>query len=85
MQGSNNMMPSDLLSVLQWWATIFVVGIIFIPITNLLFSSFFDKGYIFAKIIGIAVISYVVFVLGFLKILPFETQNIFFSSLFFFF
>ena len=68
---------TDLISILQWWMTIFLIGIIFTPITSLLFPTFFDKGYIFAKIIGIVFISYAVFILGFLKILPFETQNIF--------
>jgi YYY domain-containing protein len=67
----------DLTNVFQWWATIFLIGIIFIPVTNLIFPTFFDKGYIFAKIIGIVFISYCVFVFGFLKILPFEAQNIF--------
>ena len=71
------MLFSDLVSVFQWWSVLFIIGVIFIPITNFLFSDFFDKGYAFAKIIGIALVSYVVFVSGFLKILPFETQNIF--------
>ncbi|OGH24146.1 MAG: hypothetical protein A3B47_04735 [Candidatus Levybacteria bacterium RIFCSPLOWO2_01_FULL_39_24] len=68
---------SDLISIFQWWVTIFLVGVVFVPITGLLFPTFFDKGYAFSKIIGIAIISYVVFILGFLKILPFETQNVF--------
>ena len=71
------MLLSDLLNIFQWYATIFFIGIIFTPLTNLIFPNFFDKGYIFAKVIGIALISYTVFVLGFLKLLPFETQNVF--------
>jgi len=77
-------MLSDLLNTFQWWATIFFIGTVFIPITNLIFPNFFDKGYIFAKIIGIALISYTVFILGFFKILPFETQNIFLVAAVFF-
>ena len=71
------MLLPDLLNIFQWWITFFLIGIIFIPITNLLFPNFIDRGYVFAKIIGIALISYAVFVLGFLRILPFETQNVF--------
>jgi len=67
----------DLISTLQWWATLFFIGLLFLPTTNLIFPNFFDKGYSFAKIIGIAFISYAVFVFGFSKILAFETQNIF--------
>ncbi|MDO8659751.1 MAG: DUF2298 domain-containing protein [Candidatus Parcubacteria bacterium] len=67
----------DLISTFQWWASFLLIGIIFIPATNLIFKNFIDRGYIFSKILGIALISYTAFILGFLKILPFETQNIF--------
>ncbi|MDO8657543.1 MAG: DUF2298 domain-containing protein, partial [Candidatus Levybacteria bacterium] len=67
----------DLVSIIQWWLTIFLIGIVFVPLASIIFSNFFDKGYIFAKIIGTALISYVIFVLGFLKIFTFEIQNIF--------
>jgi len=77
------MSSPDITSIFTWWFTCFIVGIIFLPLSSRLFSTFFDKGYIFAKIIGIAFISYCVFVFGFLKILPFETQNIFLIILIF--
>ncbi len=79
----NNIFFADLTNILQWWTTIFIIGIIFTPITSLIFSNFFDKGYIFAKIIGIALISYAVFVLGFLKILPFTEITIALTAFFF--
>ncbi|MBI2031523.1 MAG: hypothetical protein HYT08_02800 [Candidatus Levybacteria bacterium] len=59
------------LVIFRWWVTIFLAGIIFLPLTVKLFSSFFDKGYIFSKIIGIAIISYTVFILGIFHIAPF--------------
>jgi YYY domain-containing protein len=68
---------ADLISVTQWWFTIFIIGVVFIPLTNLLFSNFFDKGYIFSKIIGITIITYAMFVLGTLKIIPYELTWIF--------
>jgi uncharacterized membrane protein len=71
------MFLSDLANIIQWWVVFLIVGVIFLPLTSLIFSNFFDKGYIFAKILGIAFISYAAFILGFLKILPFETQNIY--------
>ncbi|MDO8658489.1 MAG: DUF2298 domain-containing protein [Candidatus Levybacteria bacterium] len=70
-------MFSDLLSTLQWWSVFFVIGSIFLPLTNLVFSNFLDKGYVFSKIIGVAFVSYVVFILGFLKIVPFTQATIF--------
>jgi len=76
-QGLNKMLLSDLTSIFQWWTLIFFLGLTFIPLTNLIFQNFFDRGYIFAKIIGIAIISYTAFILGFLKILPFTTQSLY--------
>ncbi|QQG40860.1 MAG: hypothetical protein HYV37_00870 [Candidatus Levyibacteriota bacterium] len=68
---------SDFYFVIQWWFVFFLIGIIFLPITTLIFSNFFDKGYIFSKILGMAFVSYAVFVLGTLKILPFTFSTIF--------
>ncbi len=77
------MFLSDLINVFQWWITISFIGIIFIPITSIIFSNFFDKGYVFAKVIGIAFLSYTIFILGFLKILPFDQTTIFIVIAFF--
>ncbi len=67
----------DLLFIAQWWFVLFFIGIIFLPITTRLFSSFFDKGYIFSKIIAISIVSYTVFLCGTIKILPFTQPTIF--------
>ena len=63
---------SDTTYIIVWWFTIFVLGLICFPITSLLFKRFFDKGYIFAKIIGIILTSYIVWLTGSLHILPFN-------------
>jgi uncharacterized membrane protein len=65
------MNPSDIQAVLQWWIVILIIGIAFLPVGSLLFDKFFDKGYIFSKALGLAVVSYFVFLLGILHILPF--------------
>lgn len=67
---------SDLLSIIQWWSVFFIIGIIFLPLVSFIFSGFFDRGYIFAKIIGIACLSYTVFLFGILKILPFTQLTV---------
>lgn len=65
------MHSSDLISVFHWWFVILIIGTGFLPLTVVYFSSFFDKGYIFSKLIGIAVSSYAVFLLGILHLVPF--------------
>ncbi len=76
------MNPSDIYAVLQWWLTIFIIGTGFLPITLLLFSSFFDKGYIFSKVLGVAIASYAVFIFGILHLVPFNQITAFFVFLF---
>lgn len=55
---------TDILYVFQWWLMLLVFGVLFFPFSASFFKNFLDKGYIFAKILGIGVISYVIFVLG---------------------
>lgn len=70
-------MTNDALLVLQWWAVLFGIGIIFLPTTSLFFSKFGDFGYIFSKTLGIIVISYTIYLLSFLHVVPFSTTSIF--------
>src|SRR4030042_7067990 len=61
----------EFLLILKWWFAIFLVGTVFLPLTLKLFENFFDRGYIFSKILGILFISYAALVLGITHIAPF--------------
>ena len=65
-------MFSEHIYILQWWAILFILGVIFLPLAFRIFSNFLDKGYIFSKILGIAVVSYTVFLSGILHLAPFS-------------
>lgn len=54
-----------------WYFMISVIGIIFFPLTRIIFSRFYDKGYGLSKALGIALITYSAFVLGTLRIVTF--------------
>ncbi len=71
------MLGQDLISIAKWWVMLFTLGLIFIPLSYLIFKKFTDIGYAFSKIIAILVPSYVLFLLSALKILPFERFSIF--------
>lgn len=71
------MILTDFLLVFRWWILFLSIGLIFLPITIRIFSNFFDKGYIFSKILGIVLVSYLAWLLGSLKVLQFNSQNIF--------
>ncbi|MEK7096891.1 MAG: DUF2298 domain-containing protein [Patescibacteria group bacterium] len=69
-----------ILITLQWYLTLLVIGVVFTPLTKKIFKSFsFDFGYPFAKTLGIILLSYFVFVLGIVKILPFDRLALIFS------
>ncbi|HUW21261.1 MAG TPA: DUF2298 domain-containing protein [Candidatus Bathyarchaeia archaeon] len=59
-----------------WWLIIFVLGLINLPLTWTLFVKFYDRGYAFAKIISLVLVSYLVWLLAILKLLPFTRISI---------
>jgi YYY domain-containing protein len=66
------MNPGDIIAVLQWWGVLFLFGLGFLPLTILLFDKFFDKGYIFSKILGLTIVTYLIFLLGTIHLIPFS-------------
>ncbi len=70
------MNPQDIFYILKWFLGFFAIGVAFLPLTFSLFNDFKDKGYIFSKIIGLAILSYLIFVLGTLHILKFSLMSI---------
>ncbi len=62
---------SDSLAVIIWWTTIFLIGTICLPITNRIFKNFADRGYIFSKVIGILIASYIMWLFASLHVVPF--------------
>ena len=63
-------------NLFSWWLIIFLLGSLSLPLTLSLFKNFWDKGYCFTKIISLGVLSYLIFVLGVIKILPFTRLSI---------
>ena len=75
------MLQSDIIAVLQWWLVIFVIGIGFTPVTFRLFTPFFDKGYLFSRLVGLVLLGYLVFVLGTFHIATFSNPTIIISGI----
>ncbi len=76
-----------LLPTIYWYIFIFILGLVFYPLTKKIFKKFpFDQGYAFSKTLAIIFLSYFTFLLGIIKILPFERNSlIFLISIFIFF
>jgi len=66
-----------MLPFLQWWLTIFYLGIIFMPLSGLLFPNLPDRGYLFSKSIGIALSGYIMWMLSAVKLMKFTTPSCF--------
>lgn len=62
----------EILLVAQWWLLFFFIGIAFLPITFFLFPKFYDVGYIFSKVLGLALLSYIILVLGITHLVEFS-------------
>lgn len=64
------------ISVLIWYLYLAVLGILFFPVSKRLFGTFIDHGYAFSKTLSIIVLSYAIFLLGILHILPFTKESL---------
>ncbi|MDO8429564.1 MAG: DUF2298 domain-containing protein [Candidatus Daviesbacteria bacterium] len=71
------MITQDILSLFTFWGVLFLTGITVLPLTFWLFRSFSDRGYIFSKIIGLVLTSYLTWLIPSLGLLPFNPTLIF--------
>lgn len=63
---------------LNWYVYLLILGAIFYPLTAKIFNRFtFDLGYPFSKVIAIILLSYSSYILGTLKIAPFNSVTLF--------
>ncbi|MDP4010184.1 MAG: DUF2298 domain-containing protein [Candidatus Shapirobacteria bacterium] len=69
-------MFADLKFIIFWWLNIFFLSTLSWPFVFTFFNKLWDKGYVFSKIISISILTYVLFVFGILKVLPFTTSSI---------
>ena len=53
----------------------FVLGVVFFPITSKIFNKFHDKGWMSSKIIGLGITGLTMFLISYIKILKFTTLN----------
>jgi len=67
---------NDFSNIILWWSLIFSLGVVFFPLNSFFFSKFFDKGYALSKILGILLVSFLVWLFGSLRILPFTIFSI---------
>ena len=52
-------------SLIIWWLVLELLGLVALPLTGTLFSARADHGYAFAKIVGLLLVTYSAWLLGF--------------------
>lgn len=70
-------MDSLFLNTTIWYVMLLAIGLVFFPFVRAIFHDFYDYGYGFAKAFGIAIVSYISFVLGVYHIVPFTTPSLY--------
>lgn len=65
------LLGSDFFTFLTWWEMLFLLGLVFMPVTSRMFQGFDDNGWMFSKVLAVAVCGYVQWLLTCLKITPF--------------
>ncbi len=58
-------------SIFFWWLTFFLGGLAVLPLCAKLFPNTVDRGYPFAKILGLLILAYPVWLLGSFRLVPF--------------
>ena len=69
--GAYWLLGSDFFTFLTWWEMICLLGLVFMPVTSRIFRGFDDNGWMFSKVLAVAVCGYVQWLLAYLKITPF--------------
>lgn len=75
------LLQEDSKAFLSWWLLIWLMGCCFMPLTGLLFSGFQDRGWLFSKVLAIAVSGYLTWLLAALEILKFTSFTCFLVTL----
>lgn len=70
-------MTTDFNFIFLWWLIYFLFGLLSLPLAFSIFRSFWDKGYIFSRTISIVTLTYILFVLGVFKVVPFTFNSIY--------
>jgi len=71
------MIMSWFYTTIIWYVYILIVGLVFFPLTSILFRKFSDFGYAFSKVVGIIFLSFAVLILGILHIVAFSQLELF--------
>ena len=65
------LLKGDVWTFWTWWILAFLMGMLAMPVTGILFAGFEDKGWMFSKVLAIAVTGFLTWFLVAVKLIPF--------------
>ena len=72
---------NDFTNIIKWYLMLLLMTIAGLPASLYFFDIFYDKGYIFSKVIGIIFTGYIVWFLSSLQIIKFNLLNIYICTI----
>jgi len=75
------MPTTDILEILKWWSGWLFLGVAGWPWARYFFNDWDDRGYSLSKVIGAFGTSYLVWVFGTLKLIPFHNSSVIFLGI----
>ncbi len=69
------LLKGDFPSFFKWWMVLFLLGLAFLPLTRKMFSSFHDNGYLFSKVMGLAVSGYFMWLVSSVRLMKFTSLS----------
>lgn len=68
-------LKSEFIYAINWWLVFLGIGFLFLPMSVCIFETFTDKGFIFSKTVGLAISSYIFWLVSGMKILRINMLN----------
>jgi len=74
---------TDFFIILRWWLILFTLGTIFLPLSGKIIPFLKDSGWAISKILGLGLLGLTIWLLGSLRILPFNHLTTWLTLIFF--
>lgn len=69
------LLGSDFFTFMTWWEILWIMGLIFMPVTARIFQGFDDNGWMYSKVLAVVICGYVQWLLTSLKLVPFTALS----------
>ena len=79
---ASKLFGDELHEVINWWLVLLCAGLAFMPLTMLVLRHFKDSGWLFSKVIGIAISGWFIWFLSSIKLVKFSNGGCWFSLIF---